>query len=156
MNIKGESPMCPSYTLHTLQDESEVSTCFPLIKQLRPHLSSSAEWVSRWRAQSAEGYRLLGLRQEDHFVALAGYRLQNNLVYGRFLYVDDLVTDESHRSCGLGERLMAEIKSIGETEGCAKVVLDTPLSNVLGHRFYYRNGLLATALRFNFILEKAS
>jgi hypothetical protein len=27
-------------------------------------------------------------------------------------------------------------------------VLDTPLANVLGHRFYYRNGLLARSIRF--------
>jgi hypothetical protein len=36
----------------------------------------------------------------------------------------------------------------GQALGCARLVLDTPLTNVLGHRFYYRNGLLATALRF--------
>jgi hypothetical protein len=28
-------------------------------------------------------------------------------------------------------------------------VLDSGLANALGHRFYYRHGLLATALRFN-------
>jgi hypothetical protein len=28
-------------------------------------------------------------------------------------------------------------------------VLDTPLTNSLGHRFYFRNGMLATSLRFN-------
>jgi hypothetical protein len=32
-------------------------------------------------------------------------------------------------------------------------VLDTPLTNVLGHRFYYRNGLLARALRFNHMID---
>jgi hypothetical protein len=32
-------------------------------------------------------------------------------------------------------------------------VLDTPLSNVLGHRFYYRNGLLAGALRFGMNMQ---
>lgn len=30
---------------------------------------------------------------------------------------------------------------------CARLVLDTPLSNSLGHRFYFRCGLLATVLR---------
>ena len=43
---------------------------------------------------------------------------------------------------------MARLKREAAALGCAKLVLDTPLTNVLGHRFYYRNGLLASALRF--------
>ncbi len=31
---------------------------------------------------------------------------------------------------------------------CAKLLLDSAMSNSLGHRFYFRTGLLASALRF--------
>jgi hypothetical protein len=36
----------------------------------------------------------------------------------------------------------------GRAQGCAALVLDTGLDNVLAHRFYYRCGMLASALRF--------
>ncbi|MNT19214.1 hypothetical protein D3C72_1544650 [compost metagenome] len=48
---------------------------------------------------------------------------------------------------------MDRLKAEARAAGCRKLVLDTPLTNVLGHRFYYRNGLLASALRFYYVLE---
>jgi ribosomal protein S18 acetylase RimI-like enzyme len=59
------------------------------------------------------------------------------------------MTDEGLRGVGHGEQLMTHLKQDAQTLGCGKLVLDTPLSNSLGHRFYFRNGLLATSLRFN-------
>ncbi|KDP84182.1 GNAT family N-acetyltransferase [Cupriavidus basilensis] len=135
-----------------VDDEAGVLACFPLMHQLRPHLASPEEFVARWRRQVAAGYRLLALWQGGRPVALAGFRLLDNLVHGVHFYVDDLVTDESARSGGYGHLLMNRLKDEARALGCAKLVLDTPLTNVLGHRFYYRNGLLASALRFNIAL----
>lgn len=36
--------------------------------------------------------RLLAGWQSQQVLGLAGYRIQENLLYGRFLYLDDLVT----------------------------------------------------------------
>jgi len=142
-----ESPP-PVTDLRLVEDEAAVAVCWPLMRQLRPHLASAAELVSRWRRQAASGYRLLALWRDGRPVALAGFRVQDNLVHGVHLYVDDLVTDEAERSGGHGARLMVWLVEEGRAVGCSRLVLDTPLTNVLGHRFYYRNGLLATALRF--------
>ena len=139
----------PEPTLRSVSDEADVRSCFRLMRQLRPHLASEAEFLDRWQRQAAQGYRLAGLFDGSEAVALAGYRVQENLVHGRFLYVDDLVTDAPLRGSGYGERLMAYLRDQASALGCAKLVLDTPLSNSLGHRFYFRCGLLASALRFN-------
>ena len=142
--------MNPSTTvLQYVDDEEGVRRCHPVMVQLRPHLMSGDEFVARWRRQVADGYRLLALFDGPRVLALAGFRVQENLVHGRFLYVDDLVTDEALRGGGHGERLMTRLEQEARTLGCAKLVLDTPLANSLGQRFYFRNGLLATALRFN-------
>ena len=132
--------------------EAEVAACYELMRQLRPHIASEQEFIERWRRQVAAGYRLLAIWQGTRPVALAGYRVLDNLVHGQHFYVDDLVTDESLRSSGYGRVLMDRLKTEGRALGCAKLVLDTPLANTLGHRFYYRQGLLATALRFNTLL----
>jgi len=132
-----------------VESESEVAACYGLMRQLRPHLASEQEFVERWRRQTDAGYRLLAIWNGPRPVALAGYRVQDNLVHGPHFYVDDLVTDEALRGSGLGHALMDRLKAEARALGCAKLVLDTPLTNTLGHRFYYREGLLATALRFN-------
>ncbi|WP_158816382.1 GNAT family N-acetyltransferase [Methylocapsa sp. S129] len=139
----------PLADISSVDDEHAVAACYPLMRQLRPHLASEQEFIARWRRQVAAGYRLLAMWRETKPVALAGYRVQDNFVHGVHLYVDDLVTDETLRSGGYGHALIERLKAEGRALGCAKLVLDTPLTNTLGHRFYYREGLLAAALRFN-------
>jgi GNAT superfamily N-acetyltransferase len=138
----------------SIESEVDVAACFPLMRQLRPHLVSEQEFVARWRRQTLVGYRLIALRQEGRLVALAGFRLQENLVHGVYFYVDDFVTDENVRGSGYGRLLMDHLKSEARRSGCARLVLDTPLTNMLGHRFYFRHGLLARALRFSIDLQE--
>ncbi|MEL6061045.1 MULTISPECIES: GNAT family N-acetyltransferase [unclassified Methylobacterium] len=136
-------------TFADVTDAEAVAACYPLLRQLRPHLSGPEELVTRWQSQARAGYRLITLLHGDRPTALAGFRIQENLVHGRHLYVDDLVTDAAARSCGFGGMLLERLVGLARADGCAKLLLDTPLTNVLGHRFYYREGLVAGALRFN-------
>lgn len=147
--------MATNNTITAIDDESGVAACFGLMHQLRPHLTGPEEFITRWRRQTADGYRLIAIFGEGKPQALAGFRIQDNLVHGRHLYLDDLVTDEARRSSGLGENLLKHLLDFGREAGCSKLVLDTPLTNVLGHRFYYRQGLVASALRFNIPLSVA-
>jgi ribosomal protein S18 acetylase RimI-like enzyme len=140
-------------TLRHAESDREVAACFPVMAVLRPHLGSAEELVARVAHQRAAGYRILAVWRGDAPLALAGYRVEENLIHGRFVYVDDLVTQESERRRGLGARLLAAVAAEGRREGCARLVLDTALDNVLAHRFYYRQGLLARALRFNRAIE---
>lgn len=132
-----------------VDDAENVAACFPLMHQLRPHIASPQEFVERWRRQTAAGYRLVVLSHDGKPVALAGFRVQDNMIHGPHFYVDDLVTDETARGGGHGGVLMNRLKQEARALGCSKFVLDTPLTNSLGHRFYFRQGLLAVALRFS-------
>ena len=131
-----------------VDQDDEVLACYPLIRQLRPHLDSEQEFLLRWQQQSAQGYRLIALWHGTQPVGLAGFRVQDNLVHGRFAYVDDLVIDVTCRSRGYGKMVMERLKAEAKLLGCAKLLLDAAMSNTLGHRFYFRQGLLVTALRF--------
>lgn len=136
--------------------EAEIVACYGLMRQLRPHLASADEWVERWRRQAAEGYRILAIWSDHGPRALAGFRVTENLVHGRFLYVDDLVVDVGERGHGLGARLMQRLESEARSLGCRKLVLDAALDNALAHRFYYRQGMLALALRFSMPLSEGN
>ena len=137
-----------AFTILPICDAAAVRSSFPVIAQLRPELAGADAWVSYWQRQSDKGYRLAGLYVEGELKAMAGYRIQENLVHGQFMYVDDLVTDASARGQGHGEALVAFLRAEAGRLGCRKLVLDTPLTNQLGHRFYFRCGMLATSLRF--------
>ncbi|MDX2205525.1 MAG: GNAT family N-acetyltransferase [Hyphomicrobiaceae bacterium] len=129
--------------------EDRLADYLPLMQQLRPHLASLEDFAQRFRRMSAGGYRLIGFSEDGALVALAGVRVMETLIHGRFLYVDDLVTTQAARRGGVGARVMDDLKAEARALDCAKLVLDTALDNVLAHRFYYRQGLVAAALRFN-------
>ena len=135
--------------LRHAESDSDVAACFPAMAQLRPHIANATELVGRVGRQREEGYRLLAAWRGEVVVAAAGYRFVENLIHGRFVYLDDLVTLESERSHGIGAQLIEAVASEGDKSGCATLVLDTGLANVLAHRFYYRQGLMAQALRFS-------
>lgn len=128
--------------------EADVAACFPLMHQLRPHLADATEMVRRWQLQRQAGYRIMALWRGDTPVALAGYRITDNLIHGHFLYVDDLVTDERERGSGFGARMLDRMKEEARAQGCQRLMLDTAIDNLLAHRFYYRGGLLARGLHF--------
>lgn len=135
--------------LRHAETDAEVAACFPVMTLLRPHLTGADELVARVARQREAGYRILAAWRVGTPVALAGYRTEENLIHGRFIYVDDLVTAESERSRGLGARLLGAVAAEGRKLGCDKLVLDTALDNIQAHRFYHREGLRARALRFS-------
>lgn len=134
--------------LRPLDSTHDLCSAFPVMQQLRPHLTSEADFVSRIERMRLEGYRLIGAFDADVLVALAGYRFQENLVYGAFLYVDDLVTAEAQRGDQWGSRLLQALERLARASGCERLVLDTGLANARAQRFYFREGMLTGALRF--------
>jgi hypothetical protein len=91
--------------LRQAETDAEVAACFPVMAQLWPHLAGAEELVARVARQRETGYCILAAWCDGKPVALAGYRVHVNLIYGKFLYVDDLVTEADRRRSGLGARL---------------------------------------------------
>lgn len=130
------------------ETDAEIASCFPVMRELRPHLTTAAELVDRARRQAREGYRILAAWDGDAVIGLAGYRRQTNMIRGPFLYVDDLVVRSDRRRGRLGAALLDAVRAEAPGLGCASLVLDTGLDNPLGQRFYFRYGMLPGALRF--------
>jgi GNAT superfamily N-acetyltransferase len=135
-------------TLRHAEAESELAACFPVIRELRPHLADVREFLSRAQRQFTGGYRLLAAWQGAQPLGLAGYRVQENLIRGRFCYVDDLVVAASARRGRIGARLLDAVGDEARALGITRLVLDTAIDNALGQRFYFRYGMLPTGLHF--------
>ena len=140
--------MANNFILRHAETAAEIGACFPVMQQLRPKLQNADELIQRLTLQQTQGYRLLALWRQERPVALAGYRQLDNLIHGRFIYVDDLVTASDERGHGHGDRLIDALRDIGREQQCDRLVLDTALSNSLAQRFYFRAGLLALGLHF--------
>lgn len=137
-----------------VETAQELRACFALMQQLRPHLLDADEFVSQVEGMRSERYALLAVWEAGEPIALAGYRYQQNLIFGRFLYVDDLVVSTEKRSAGHGASLLYRLESLAQEAGCSRLVLDTGLNFALAQRFYFRQGMLSASLGFNKVLGK--
>lgn len=127
--------------------DQEIAACFPVMHQLRPHLTPDA-FLARVRSQERAGYRLAYLEVDGRPVAVAGFRVLESLVSGRFLNVDDLVTLDSERSKGHGAELLQWLLDRARTEGCQGLELDSGVQRKDAHRFYEREGLEIRSYHF--------
>lgn len=120
--------------------EETIRACHPVMCRLRPAYGPD-ELVDKVLRQTAEGYALAVLKDDDTVVAVAGYRIGENLAWGKFLYVDDLVTDDAKRSKGYGRRLMEWLERTARDAGCDELHLDSGVQRFAAHRFYLRYGM---------------
>jgi GNAT superfamily N-acetyltransferase len=129
-----------------LTDE-EIARCFPVMACLRPYLLAE-EFVSRICTQQAQGYHLAYLEDEGTVVAVAGFIVRDKLSSGRTMYVDDLVTDPTRRSRGLGKAMLDWLQAHAHEAGCATFTLDSGTQRHDAHAFYFRERMRATDFHF--------
>jgi len=129
-------------------ENDDIAAVYPLMSILRPHLPNEEAFVAQVERQAQAGYRLSGFRHNRQWQGLIGFRLGENLLYGKFLYVDDLVVEPSSQNKGIGKRLIEYVRRYAQTLDCANLVLDTGLCMPYAQRFYYRQGLLAKGMHF--------
>jgi len=127
--------------------EAALRECLPILRELRGHLSES-ELLTRVLRLRPLGYRLACLRRDGIIVAVAGFRVSECLAWGRFLYLDDLVTTETERSRGAGAELLRWLEALARIEGCAEIHLDSRSDRKGAHRFYGREGYATFGLHF--------
>ncbi|MBA3657803.1 MAG: GNAT family N-acetyltransferase [Gemmatimonadaceae bacterium] len=129
------------------ETDEEILRCHPVMAQLRPHVPMEG-FVARIRRMQGEGFCLAFLTEGDEVRAVAGYRVLDQLVSGRVLYVDDLVTNAAVRSAGHGAELLAWLQERGRVEKCEYLELDSGVQRAGAHRFYFRHGLSIIGYHF--------
>jgi GNAT superfamily N-acetyltransferase len=96
-----------------------------------------------------EGYRLVAAEVDGEVRAVAGFRVIEMLRTGKSLEIDDLITDQSARSLGLGAQLMAWLRAEASRQGCNTVELDSAVVRADAHRFYFRERMHVLAYHFS-------
>lgn len=116
-------------------------------RQLRPQIPS--DYSAAMGRVFSQGGRLVVAVLAEAVVGVAVWRSYENTFSGRFLYVDDLVTDEHHRSAGVGGALLAHCETIAVELGCSAVTLDSGVQRARAHKFYFRSGYSIGAYNFS-------
>ena len=118
-----------------------------VMRELRDKLTED-ELNARYAAGYPDGYRVVGLFDEGECRAAAGYRVVTNLVDGRHIYVDDLVTAERWRSRGYGKHMNDYLADRAAREDCESLQLDSATHRWHAHRFYFRERYVITSFHF--------
>lgn len=134
-------------TIALAETEAEIARCFAVMHELRPHLSQDV-FVAQVLRQQAQGYCLAYLEEAGEIRATTGYRVSENLVYGRFMYVDDLVTRSADQGSGYGSALLDWLIAEARRLGCAQFHLDSGVQRFGAHRFYLHKGMDITSHHF--------
>ncbi len=134
-------------TIAQVTSDRQIRRCFPAMAQLRPHLAES-EFVARVRRQQRDGYHLAFLSERKVVKAVAGYRFSESLSWGKYMYVDDLVTLAQFRSQGHGQKLIAWLIRQARTHGCDEFHLDSGVQRFGAHRFYLASRMNIIAHHF--------
>jgi len=134
-----------------IRDAGLLSAAEAVHRQLRPALPE--DYAGRLSVIFASGGRFVVALRNDVVVGVALWRLVENTYEGRRLYVDDLVSDESSRSAGVGRRLLAWLEDRARGLGCDVLALDSGVQRSRAHAFYFREGMSIPSFSFRKLLK---
>ena len=128
----------------------ETDLAFGPMHQLRPHIESVEEFVNQVNGfQRPQGYRLVASFAQGVAVSAGGFRRLHTLAWGDLLYIDDLVSLETHRGRGHASRLLEWILVEARRLGCAQVHLDSAPHRHPAHRLYLSEGYNISSFHFS-------
>lgn len=137
--------------IYLAKADAEIARCFDVIVELRPHLQRE-DFVERVRRQMQQGFQLAALEVDETVVSAAGFRMAENFAWGRYLYVDDLVTAAAHRSDGWGAKLLLWIADFARQHNRDELHLDSGVTRFGAHRFYLNHRMDITSHHFRLTL----
>ncbi len=119
--------------------------------ELRPHLVEQ-KFAAYVRLLQKEGYRLVFLEASNQVMSVAGYRVQESLARGRFMYVDDFVTGAAARKHGFATTLFDWLVARARELECASIQLDSGPTRHEAHRFYEAKGMTRSSRHYSLVL----
>jgi GNAT superfamily N-acetyltransferase len=125
-----------------------ITDCFPVITELRPHLELTDFVAQVQRQQQQFNYQLVYLQVDETIQTVAGFRVSESLAWGKFLYIDDLVSKSGDRSKGYGGELFNWLVDYARTENCQQLTLDSGVQRFAAHRFYLHQRMEITSHHF--------
>lgn len=140
-------------TINIAATGEDIRACYPVMRELRPHLDEETFVAQVLRQMAQHGYLLAYIKDDQGQVAAAaGFRVAEYLAWGKTLYLDDLVTRESARGRGHGGALLDWLLDHARSLDCAQFHLDSGVQRHDAHRLYLGHKLRITSHHFAKVL----
>jgi GNAT superfamily N-acetyltransferase len=127
-------------------DAALLAAAEPVHRQLRPQIPQ--DYLGAMQGIFADGGEMAVAVAGERPVGVAVFRCFRNTHVATRCYVDDLVTDETRRSTGVGHALIAWIEAEAKARGCPGVDLESGVQRSAAHRFYFREGYTIPSFSF--------
>ncbi|BAU63885.1 GCN5-related N-acetyltransferase [Stanieria sp. NIES-3757] len=134
--------------IQLVESNSQILQCFSVMSQLRSHLKKES-FLEQVQRQRQQGYQLAFTELNSQIVAVAGFYISECLSWGKFLYVYDLIVDETLRSQGYRQALFEWLVDYGTLNGCEQLHLDSGVQRFEAHRFYLKQRMNIVAHHFS-------
>ena len=124
--------------VHLVDSEMELTAVAEVLLQLRTQYTHNS-LVEQIKKQQELGYQLAYVVSGGDILCVAGFVVGEKLAWGKHIYIDDLVTNENHRSSGVGTFLINWFKRYCLELGCQQLHLDSGIQKFSAHWFYLTN-----------------
>jgi len=135
------------------ETDEEIDKCYPVMAELRPHISREDFLPQVRRQMAASGFQLVYLSLGSDIKAVAGIRIAEWLARGKSLDLEDLVAAESDRSKGYGGQLFDWLLDYGRGRGCTEIRLVSNVSRFRAHQFYLKKKMILDGHFFSMSLK---
>jgi GNAT superfamily N-acetyltransferase len=133
-------------TATMISQVTEPEQLYNLISELYLHINNQDIFTADFTSIcNKSGYKVIGKYVNNKLVAILGYRMLYKFAFGKYIYIDDLITLHEYRSRGYGYQLIKWIKIESKKAGYNQIHLDMNINNHLALKFYLNNGFQARA-----------
>lgn len=120
-----------------LSSDNDLKGVAEVLLLLRPQYTVDS-LIAQIKKQQKNGYQIAYIKSGDTVLCVAGFVVGEKLAWGKHIYIDDLVTNEKHRSAGAGSMMIDWFKSYCAEIACEQLHLDSGVQRFSAHRFYLR------------------
>lgn len=134
------------------ESDEEIRSCYAVMSELRPHIPQN-EFLETIKKQ-IENYKfqLVYLSDDGEVKSVGGIRIGEWLAGGKYLEIEDLVSNGDERSKGYGGELFDWIIEYARCENCAQIKLVSSVKRFAAHRFYLNKRMIIEAHYFSLAL----
>jgi hypothetical protein len=115
--------------------EEEIKYCYEVMHQIREDLSKN-EFLLAISEQIKNGYQVVYVTENNQIICVAGFTISHKLALGKYLYIEDFVTDKSVKFFEAGKALFDFIKIYAKQQKCNSIHLDSLIQREEAHKFY--------------------
>ncbi|MGF1680271.1 GNAT family N-acetyltransferase [Photobacterium minamisatsumaniensis] len=132
-----------------LSSNEELGAIALVLQQLRPQYDLDS-LISQIKSQQKAGYQIVYVVEDAKVLCVAGFVTGQKLSWGKYMYIDDLVAAEEHRSKGAGQLLIDWFKDYAHLNQLDQIHLDSGVHRFGAHKFYLKEDFVIASHHFTY------